>query len=199
MHTNNGRSGGGAGAGHRARLFVFAALLWVHGTAAAHEPSVDVDQASTGCRVNGRFEAPVPASVAWEVLTDYDHIPRFVRSMKLSHVEKRDSSGVLVRQDAVSGFLFFHRHVQVLLDVKEDRGARIGFRDISGKDFTTYFGEWRLEADSTGTRVRYQLEAEPRMALPRSMCRGMLKGVARDLLEQVRAEMIRRAGANGSP
>ena len=46
--------------------------------------------------------------------------------------------------------------------------------------------------DSAGVEVHYTLLAEPRSSIPRMMCRGMLRSTARQLLEQVRAEMLRR-------
>jgi carbon monoxide dehydrogenase subunit G len=49
-----------------------------------------------------------------------------------------------------------------------------------------------MAPDSTGTRVEYELAAEPKGALAQSMCRGVLTRTARDLLEQVRAEIRRR-------
>jgi hypothetical protein len=82
----------------------------------------------------------------------------------------------------------------LLLEIDEQPGRRIAFRDVLGKDFERYAGEWALDADSTGTGVRYALDAHPRTAIPRGMCRSMLRRTARRLLEQVRNEMLRRAG-----
>ena len=163
--------------------------------ARADAPVVVMSEARQGCFVQGSFHAAVADTLAWSVLTDYDHISRFVSSVRSSRVERRDAAGILLRQDTVGGFFLFHRRVQVLLEIHEQHGSRIRFHDVLGKDFHAYVGEWNLTADSTGTRVDYQLKAEPKSPMPRSLCRGMLKRVAQDLLEQVRTEMLRRAQA----
>jgi hypothetical protein len=188
------RAGGESHA--RAGVVALCVLLLAAPARAAAPPEVTLDDAKEGCRVRGVFDTPATlAPIVWDVLTDYDHIGTFVRSMRASRVEKRDSKGILVRQDAVGGVFLFRRRVQVLLDVHEEPGRRIAFRDVLGKDFREYVGEWRIAADSTGTHVTYQLQAEPKMPMPRSVCRGMLKHVARDLLQEVRDEILRRGAA----
>jgi hypothetical protein len=43
--------------------------------------------------------------------------------------------------------------------------------------------------------VTYRLAAEPRGTLARAFCRGVMRKTAQELLEQVRAEMVRRGAA----
>jgi len=167
--------------------------------ASASEAQVTLDDTARGCRVRGEFVAAVPESVAWATLTDYDGIPRFVRSVRASHVERREPGRILLRQTAVGGVFVFRRSVQVLLEVEEEPRRRIAFRDISGIDFREHVGGWRLEPDSLGVRVHYELTAEPKGATPRALCRGMLRRMARSLLEEVRAEMQRRTTATALP
>lgn len=180
-------------------LWIVGALLLIPAPSRANDPSVTVDDAQDACGVQGEFRAPVSGVTAWQVLTDYDHIARFVSSVRSSRVERRDEHGLLLRQDAVGGFFLFHRRVQVLLDVRETPGSRIAFHDVLNKDFRSYVGEWRIATDSSETRVNYELRAEPRTPMPRGFCRVMLRRVARDLLQQVRAEMVRRASGTAAP
>jgi len=93
----------------------------------------------------------------------------------------------------VGSVFMFKQRIQVLLEIEEEPGTRIGFRDVLGKDFRSYVGEWRLAADSLGTRVVYEIEAQPKGAVARALCRGPLRNAARGLLTEVRVEMIRRA------
>jgi len=185
-----------AGAGHRARPIMFPALLLVllfATTARADAVWVNVDNTGKGCAVRGGFLVSVSDSLAWNVLTDYDHIVNFVSSMRSSRIVSRDTSGLRVQQVAVGGVFIFHKRVEVLLHVREEPLARIAFQDELRKDFKDYRGEWRMTSGPSGTVVEYELAAEPRAALPRSVCRGALGHTAHDLLEQVRAEMLRRA------
>ena len=171
------------------------ALLLVAALASARDVAVVIDPAPSACRVQGRFRAAVPATVAWDVLADYDHIPDFVRSMSVSRSERTADGHLRVHQTANASLFMFHRRMNVVLEIEEMHGRRIVFHDVLGKDFDHYAGEWRIEADSSGTIVHYALEADPKGALPHMMCRGMLRKTAEDLLEQVRAEMTRRAAA----
>ena len=176
-----------------ARPLAVLALLLLPVAAAGGEVTVAVDPAPHACAVRGRFHVDLPPSAAWRVVTDYDHIPDFVHSMLSSRSERRPDGRRVVEQTARGGFFLFKRRVHVVLEVDEDPQRRIGFRDVLGKDFERYDGEWRLEPDSTGTSVRYSLDAEPRSSIPRSVCRHVLKGSATELMTQVRDEMLRRA------
>jgi len=177
-----------------------ALLLMVHAPAPSpgHEVSVTTDNARGECRVLGEFHAPVSDSIVWKVLSDYEHIPRFVRSVRSSELRHGEDGRLLLSQEAVGGIFFMRRRVRVVLEIRELTGRRIGFRDVSGEDFRRYVGEWRLTPDSSGTRVEYELAAEPRVAIPRMVCRSMLRRTAQDLLEQVRVEILRRAGPSGT-
>jgi len=179
------------GAEHRCGWWIVTLVLLAPAPAVAREPVVAVENTGSGCNVRGTFQAPVSGAVAWAVLTDYDHIGEFVRSVRSSRVERREGGKILLRQTALGSVFLFRRRVEVLLELHEIPGRRIAFHDVLGKDFQSYVGEWRVAADSVGSRVEYDLAAEPR-ALPRSFCRGALRKMARDLLEQVRAEMLRR-------
>lgn len=190
------RSGG---AGNRAltRAFTRGAclVLLLIATLPAWASSADVavDDADGSCRVRASFMAPVPRDIAWNVLADYDSIGRFVSSVRTSRMERQPDGRLLLRQDAVGSVFMFKRQIQVLLEIEEEPGTRIHFRDVLGKDFRSYVGEWRIAADSLGTRVVYEIEAQPKGSIARALCRGPLRNAARDLLSEVRAEMIRRA------
>lgn len=159
----------------------------------AADVSVTLDDVREGCRVRGHFEVAAPVEVVWAVLSDYDGIGEFVRSVRTSRLEKQPDGRELLRQDAVGGTFVFRRRMQVLLEIEEEPGVRIGFRDVLGKDFRHYVGQWSITGGPGGTQVVYELDAEPTSAITRALCRGPMRSAARDLLKQVRTEMMRRA------
>jgi len=173
---------------------VLALVLALPALVAVHTVTVEIDSTPGSCGVRGQFHVAVAPPAAWDVVADYDHIPDFVHSMVSSHTERQPDGRLRVRQTAIGGVFLFRRRVHLLLEIDEQPGRRIGFRDVLGRDFERYSGEWTLDADSTGTRVRYALDAHPKAAIPRGLCRSMLRRTARQLLEQVRDEMLRRAG-----
>jgi len=147
--------------------------------------------------VQGAFTAPVSPEVAWDVLTDYDHIGDFVKSVRASRVEQRGDGWLLLRQDARGGTFPLLKTMHVWLRVHEQPGRQIKFVDRLGQDFRVYNGEWNLAPTPAGSAVQYTLEARPMAAMPRQLARAWIRHAARDLLQEVRVEMIRRSG--GTP
>lgn len=145
--------------------------------------------------IHGAFQAAVPVAVAWGVLVDYEHIGTFVHSIRSSAFLLRPDGERVLAQDAVVGSFPFHRSLHVELALHEVPGRRVEFHDVSARDFDHYDGSWLLERDSLGTRIDYALEAEPIHGLPGMFGRGLAARQARDLLSQVRLEMVTRSAA----
>lgn len=175
------------------RAAALAGAILCAAAAAAGEVTIAVEQREGVYEVRGRFETTAHLDVVWAVLTDYEGIPRFVRSMRESVVEERKGTRLRMRQEAVVGVFPLKRKARLVLDVQERAPERIEFRDLSGQDFRVYRGAWDLAGDSTGTRVAYSLDADPKAAAPGWIGRNMMRRGAEDLLEQVRAEVERRA------
>lgn len=164
----------------------------------AAPPAVSVADRQSVSEVRGRFEAPVPLSVAWDVLTDYDHIGDFVSSMRTSSVESRADGDLTVRQEAVVGVFPLRRTAHLLLSVRERPDTSIEFHDVLDRDFRLYRGAWELRSGPSGTGVTYRLEAQPVGATPSFLERAVLSRTVTRLLTQVQAEMMRRAGSGRS-
>jgi carbon monoxide dehydrogenase subunit G len=175
------------------------AILLLAVPCAAETPDVSIDTDQGSCRVRGGFRVSAPPELAWDVLADYDHIGTYVRSIRESRIERQPDGRMLLKQVTVASAFLFSRKIEVLLALEESRPERIAFRDVSGKDFSSYEGEWRVTAVDGGARVDYALAAEPRGAMARTFCRGAMRNGARELLEQVRQEMLRRARAAMPP
>ncbi len=172
------------------------ALLMLWATASrASDIAVSVQNDDGLYQVRGHFETAARLELVWKVLTDYEHIPSFVESVKHSDVEERDGARVKVRQTAAIGVFPLRRRVRVTLDVREHPQRRIEFRDLLGHDFRLYHGSWSLRGDSVSTVVEYALDATPRSAAPQWIGRSMMSHSAQDLLQQVRDEIERRSRA----
>jgi carbon monoxide dehydrogenase subunit G len=171
---------------------VLATLVLLAAVASANDVAV-TSGSGRGCGVRGTFSAPVPQAIAWQVLTDFDSLGRFVHSIESSHLERADDGSLLVRQTAVGGPSPLRHRFHVLLALELEPDRRIGFRDTLEQDFESYAGEWRVSADSTTTRIEYEVQAEPRGFVARTFCRGSLEHIARELLNEVRDEMMKRA------
>jgi hypothetical protein len=142
--------------------------------------------------VSGLFDAAASTATVWSVLADYEGIPGFVYSMRSSRVKEARADGtVILVQEAVGGLFFVSRKVRVVLEVRRAPG-RLDFTDIGGEDFFSYSGSWETQATREGTLVTYHLVAEPRFPAPGFVMKGVMRRGARNLLEQVRDEILRR-------
>ncbi|HET9328038.1 MAG TPA: SRPBCC family protein [Candidatus Eisenbacteria bacterium] len=175
-------------------------MVLLSGAAESGDVTVELDDSTRACGVQGSFIVPVSAVVAWVVLTDYDHIAGFVTSMVSSRAERRSDGSLRVHQVATGSVMagVVRRRVHVELDTREEPPRRIAFTDVLGKDFSSYVGEWLIVPmpDTGAVYVTYRLTAEPHGAIARAFCRGALRKTTRELLEQVRAEMLRRRDDN---
>jgi len=143
------------------------------------------------------FSAAVSPADAWSVLSDYDGISSFIPSMKESRVLERRGGHVLVEQRALGKFLFFTRTARVLLLVRENPPGMIAFEDILHYDFEYYRGSWSVERSGGDSRVVYRLEAKRKFPAPEFIAGRIMRRNAEDLLQEVRAEMLRRSRAKG--
>ena len=167
--------------------------------ASAAEVTLRVDGSHGVYHVHGAFRAAVPVTAVWNVLADYEQISGFVHSVRSSaFVRAADGSRVL-RQDALASAFPFRRAIRVELALREDAGRRIAFHDVLGRDFRHYAGSWTVRSIPGGTEVVYELDAEPREEVPGLLGRRVMAHNARDLLNQVRAEILRRGSATGAP
>jgi hypothetical protein len=175
------------------RLFATSLLvLALVGLARGQDAFVTMHEKGGAYTVQGHFFVAAPNYIAWNVLTDYDHISNFVSSMEKSCVQQRTEHKLLVEQKASGKFFLFSRSADVLLDIHEEAPSALRFRDISHKDFYHYVGFWKIEEVREGILVLYQLEMKSRVKVPQFIRRRVVrKGVAQ-LLEQVRSEMIKR-------
>jgi carbon monoxide dehydrogenase subunit G len=178
---------------HHTVSIVVLSILCAPALGANAPVNVDVETGSDKTYVvEAAFDVNAPATVAWEVLTDYEGIGRFVSSIRQSTLKKREAGRVLLEQHGVGRAWIVSLPMHVVLDVREE-GQRLVFRDVCGESFTTYEGVWELTAIDGGTRVSYRLKADPNGRQPAMLARSAIRGSVRKLLNEVRNEILARA------
>src|SRR5262245_42490711 len=108
-------------------MLALATLVLLATTAGPADIAVTVGDGRGSCSVRGTFAVPVASPVAWQVLTDYDSLGRFVRSIESSHLEHGADGQTEVRQVALGGVFPFRKRVHVLLALDVDPEHLIGF------------------------------------------------------------------------
>ncbi len=153
--------------------------------------SVTLGQERDKYNIDGEFTSPVSPKTAWDVLTDYANLSKFVSSIH-SHIRGKNGKDFLVHQVAGGGFLFITVSVEVLLEVHEKPFTSIRMKDVSGKDFKSYSGVWGIHPAPGGVHVTYKLKIERNEKTPGFINGDLLRNTTKDLLSQVRKEMERR-------
>lgn len=146
--------------------------------------------------VTATFDVPHAASVVAAVLTDYEHISRFMPDVTKSVVVERGEGRAVVEQEAVARLMLFSKRVHLLLDVEQEEDV-IRFRDRGGRSFSRYDGSWRIATVNGRTTITYELTARPSFDVPDFILGRLLKRDARKMIEGLRREMARRNMANG--
>lgn len=170
---------------------IAAAVLVCSQPAAAQELWLETYRHGDAVVVWAEARLSVDPRVAWEVLSDYDHLSRFIPDLSDSRVVSRSNGKVLVEQKGEFAFLFFHRAIELRLEITETPRSRIVARAISGS-FSEMAGRYDLEADGDGVRVLYAGRFVPRFALPPLLGMIALRHTAATQFEAMVREMQRR-------
>jgi len=179
---------------HGAAMVAACAALSCGAGFAADNVSLAFQEKDGRYDIEGFFYVTADPKTAWNVLSDYDHIPSFVHDMKLSRVQVREGNDILLRQEAEGGFLFFTQKVRLFLHVLETPEKSIQFTDIAHKDFKSYEGSWTIEAmpATQDLKVSYRLVADSNFSAPAFLASDAVKGGAQGLLVAVRKEILSR-------
>jgi len=141
------------------------ALLAASSSAVAQDVSIRTARDGDFVTVSATAVMKVDPHVAWAVLSDYDHLAKFIPDMKSSRVVSRDGNRLRVEQKGDVGFFFYKEPVSVLLEVHEEPPVRITARSIEGnvKQLET---RYELHASGAGTKLEYAGRFVPEFAIP---------------------------------
>ena len=165
------------------------------------DPSVQMKLEDLGhgtYRLEGHFKVAGSPYDVWKVLTDYENMSSFVSSLRRSVVKDSTTDRVLLEQEALGKKFIFTKRIQVLLQVTEIPYKRVIFEDTLHADFAFYAGSWEIRKAGADLDVQYRLNCKRTFMVPNAIAKDALQESARDLLAEVRAEVIRRGDKGGS-
>src|SRR5689334_19263915 len=88
------------------------------------------------------------AAVAWQVLTDYEGLARFIPGISKSSVREKNGNRVLVDQAGEARFLVFSFPIEVRLEVVEGPPDWVTSRAIAG-NLKRMSGRYDVSADAS--------------------------------------------------
>lgn len=173
------------------------AALFCLGSVGVHAQPVEVRVEMRGEQVVVDVQATVAvrSADAWAVLTDYDHMARFVSALKSSSIVSKKGNSLEVAQagEARVGFMHFSffslRAVQLIPD-KEIRSQLIR-GDFKSYEFTT-----RIVDRGASTLITHHGEYVPNSWVPPGLGPSMIKAQTSKQYSELIAEMLTRQRAN---
>jgi carbon monoxide dehydrogenase subunit G len=107
----------------------------------------------------------VDPRIAWAVLTDYDHLAKFIPDMKSSRVLWREGNKLRVEQKGDVGFFFYKEPVNVTMEVLEEPPRRVTAHAIEG-NIRALETRYDLVPTDSGLRLDYAGRFEPDFVIP---------------------------------
>jgi len=152
-----------------------------------------------GCcvHIHAYVMTSAPPESMWQVLTDYENLPKIVPGMLESRLLGQQDGEVLLRQaarvaDAVD------LSAEVTLAVREEPPDRILFRCVSG-DLKRMDGMWRLNnSTGNGMLVAYEVVVQPTVWVPCWIVKRRLHEEVPKQLHALVSEAERRASLSSS-
>lgn len=180
----------------RRGLLLLALLPAVQAGATEAPPAVVADdvrvvRTAGGFTIDMAAHAPVGPELAWEVLTDFDHMASFVPNLKTSQVTERSSDLLRVRQTGTARYGVFWT------DFESEREIRLRFpREIRSLGIRGNVGHMeslmRLEPEPGGTLLRYHAQIQPDFWLPPLLGPAFVQHETAEQFSAMIREMVRR-------
>ena len=179
----------------RCSVWLLAVALVVGNLAHAADPpfrSIDVAYEGDAYILNAVMFAPVPQAVAWDVLTDFDHMARWVPNVAESKAIARDGDSVTVQQHGVAKFgaASFPYTTERRIDLKPQGGIKT--MQLKGS-FRRVESTLQIEPDGKGTRINYHLEMVPSGLASTVMSKKFVEHEVTEQFTAIIGEMTRRA------
>lgn len=174
-----------------ALLALSAVMAWAATPDASGEPVVGVE-IRDGV-VHTRVDLAIAASAreVWDVLTDFDNLPRYISSIASSKVLSRNGNVLRLAQTGKAGFGPFTFEFKTVREITLTPIDKLESRFLEG-NMKRMDSATRLESDAGITRIRYVAEAVPDTLLPLGLARSTIESGTREHFKEMAAEIARR-------
>ena len=134
---------------------------------------------------------PVPPELAWEVLTDFDAMARFVPNLESSRVTRREGPRLWITQSGVARFGPIAQRFESEREIELGPGGRIRARQVRGT-LLSFESLASISAKPGGCQIVYRVEFEPALDLPDWVGAPLVKHEIEEQFAAIAREMIRR-------
>ena len=147
-----------------------------------------------GQQIKVDVDCPVdaPASVVWEVLTDYDHMAQFISNLEYSGIENRVDNVLRVRQKGKASrgplTLTFDNVREIELVPYREIRSRLISGDLKASDFIT-----RIVESAGQVHIVNNGRYTPNIWVPPLVGPALIEAETRKQFGQIRTEILRRS------
>lgn len=162
------------------------------GARARDRPVIEVRQDKDTFHVHATLHAPVPPSIAWEVLTDFEHMERFIPNIEASRIVAREGQRLVIAQRGVARFALLSIGFQSEREVTLAPPSEIRSVQLRGS-LKRMVSVTRFVPRGQGTDLLYSVEAEPGPLFPATLTQRFLVHEIEEQFGAIVDEMERRA------
>ena len=164
---------------------------------AASDMDVKVQIVDREVRTNASFFVAAPQQRVWDVVTDYEHAPEYMRDVQSAKVISRSGDTLRLEQKDQVKLGPFSIPIETVRDVKHVEPSRTESHIVSGA-FRKYDAEMKLVPEAGGTRVIYKSQTIPDSALAGFAGESTIRKHTEERFRELRAEIMRRERAANS-
>lgn len=182
-----------------ALLTLFAMGVGISKFAAAADTDIDVKVNVDGdvVRVDASLVMNASLPEVWAVMTDFDHMARFISNLKSSSAVAGAGNLVTVSQTGEATFGPMRYKFESVREIRLWPMERVQSRMLTG-NMKRFEGTTLLVPEATGTRVHYHSEAVPKAWIPPLIGVGFIERETREQFAEFRVEVMRRASDRSS-
>jgi ribosome-associated toxin RatA of RatAB toxin-antitoxin module len=145
--------------------------------------------------IDATVDVPVAPRMAWEVMTDFDHMPAFLGNLKSSRVMSRNGNTWIVDQQGVARFGLLSFAFASEREIRLEPMTRILARQVTGTAKSMQ-SEAQIIPVQAGAQIQYHAETVVESTLARLFGASFLRHEVEEQFVGMGREMLRRqAGA----
>jgi carbon monoxide dehydrogenase subunit G len=142
-------------------------------------------------RLEASFSVDASRQEVWSVLTDFEHMTRFISNLKSSSVVARNGDLITVAQAGEASLGLIKFTFESVRELRLTPNEKIHSHMISG-NMKRYDGTTELFVLGEGTRVVFRSESVPDKWVPPGVGPYFIERESREQLSEFRAEILRR-------
>jgi carbon monoxide dehydrogenase subunit G len=155
------------------------------------DPDVNVQIVGDEIRATVSMFVPAPQQRVWDVLSDYERAPEYMRDLQVSKVLSRSGDTLRVMQKDQMRYGPFSFTMETIRDVRLVEPVSAESHLVSGS-MKKYDAKTELVPVPGGTRIVYRSQSIPGAALAIFAGESLVKRITEDRFKQLRAEILRR-------